>query len=256
MIAVNAESVFFDIGYKSEGLLPLAALQGETLKPGDKCLVTVKGRDLDGYYELSLFKVERPMDWSALEKAFADKTTVLGTVTGVIKGGFSVDVGVRAFMPASRSGVRDAAEMEKLVGQEIRCRIIKLDVTDEDVVVDRRAVAEEEERSAKDKFYSQIKEGETVSGTVRSLTDYGAFVDSGRSGCVAACERHCVGAREQAGGRAFGGAGGRSEGAEGWDGGREEADFRGTEAVAGASVGCGRGKVQGWRPGARARSRG
>ena len=179
VIAVNAESVFFDIGYKSEGILPLSALQGETLKPGDKCLVTVKGRDLDGYYELSRFKVERPMDWSALEKAFADKTTVLGTVTSVIKGGFSVDVGVRAFMPASRSGVREAAEMEKLVGQEIRCRIIKLDVTDEDVVVDRRAVAEEEERSAKDKFYSQMKEGDTVSGTVRSLTDYGAFVDLG-----------------------------------------------------------------------------
>jgi small subunit ribosomal protein S1 len=179
VIAVNAESVFFDIGYKSEGILPLAALQGEPLKAGDKCLVTVKGRDLDGYYELSRFKVERPMDWTGLEKAFADKTTVLGTVTGVIKGGFSVDVGVRAFMPASRSGVRDAAEMEKLVGQEVRCRIIKLDVTDEDVVVDRRAVAEEEERSAKEKFYSQIKEGETVSGTVRSLTDYGAFVELG-----------------------------------------------------------------------------
>src|ERR1039457_6483854 len=179
VIAINAESVFFDIGYKSEGILPLTALQGETLKPGDKCLVTVKGRDLDGYYELSRFKVERPMDWTGLEKAFADKTTVLGTVTGVIKGGFSVDVGVRAFMPASRSGVRDAAEMEKLVGQEIRCRIIKLDVTDEDLVVDRRAVAEEEERSAKDKFYSQIKEGATVNGTVRSLTDYGAFVDLG-----------------------------------------------------------------------------
>jgi small subunit ribosomal protein S1 len=179
VIAVNAESVFFDIGYKSEGILPLAALQGETLKPGDKCLVTVKGRDLDGYYELSRFKVERPMDWTGLEKAFAEKTIVLGTVTSVIKGGFSVDVGVRAFMPASRSGVREAAEMEKLVGQEIRCRIIKLDVTDEDVVVDRRAVAEEEERYAKDKFYSQIKERETVGGTVRSLTDYGAFVELG-----------------------------------------------------------------------------
>src|SRR6202051_187040 len=179
VIAVNAESVFFDIGYKSEGILPLAALQGETLTPGDKCLVTVKGRDLDGYYELSRFKVERPMDWTGLEKAFADKTTVLGTVTGVIKGGFSVDVGVRAFMPASRSGVRDAADMEKLVGQEVRCRIIKLDVTDEDVVVDRRAVAEEEERGVKERRYSEIREGETVRGTVRSLTDYGAFVDLG-----------------------------------------------------------------------------
>src|ERR1700680_4813975 len=179
VIAVNAESVFFDIGYKSEGILPLAALQGETLKPGDKCLVTVKGRDLDGYYELSRFKVERPMDWTGLEKAFTEKTTVLGTVTGVIKGGFSVDVGVRAFMPASRSGVRDAAEMEKLVGQEIRCRIIKLDVTEEDVVVDRRAVAEEEERSAKQRRFSELKEGDTVQGEVRSLTDYGAFVDIG-----------------------------------------------------------------------------
>src|SRR6266480_1513945 len=179
VIAVNAESVFFDIGYKSEGILPLTALQGETLKPGDKALVTVKGRDLDGYYELSRFKVERPMDWSALEKAFADKAAVLGTVTAVVKGGFSVDVGVRAFMPASRSGVREAAEMENLVGQEVRCRIIKLDVADEDVVVDRRVVAEEEERSAKERLYSQFKEGDTLSGTVRSLTEYGSFVDLG-----------------------------------------------------------------------------
>src|SRR5215813_3957170 len=179
VISVTAEAAYFDIGFKSEGILPISAWQGETLKPGDKALVTVKGRDLDGYYELSRFKVERPMDWSALEKAFADKSSVLGTVTAVVKGGFSVDVGVRAFMPASRSGVREAAEMENLVGQEIRCRIIKLDVADEDVVVDRRAVAEEEERSAKDRLYSQIREGETVSGTVRSLTDYGAFVDIG-----------------------------------------------------------------------------
>jgi small subunit ribosomal protein S1 len=179
VIAVTPEAAFFDIGYKSEGMLTIAALRGETLKPGDKAMVTVKGRDLDGYYELSLFKVERPMDWTALEKSFNEKSTVLGTVTAVVKGGFSVDVGVRAFMPASRSGVRDAVDMEKLVGQEIRCRIIKLDVTDEDVVVDRRAVAEEEERSAKDRLYSQIKEGDVVNGTVRSLTDYGAFVDIG-----------------------------------------------------------------------------
>jgi small subunit ribosomal protein S1 len=179
VISVTPEAVYFDIGYKSEGILPIAALQGQTLSPGDKISVTVKGRDPDGYYELSRFKIARLVDWDAFEKAFADKSSVLGTVTAVVKGGFSVDVGVRAFMPASRSGVRDAAEMENLVGQEIRCRIIKLDVAEEDVVVDRRAVAEEEERTAKDRLYSQIKEGETVSGTVRSLTDYGAFVDIG-----------------------------------------------------------------------------
>jgi small subunit ribosomal protein S1 len=97
----------------------------------------------------------------------------------VIKGGLSVDVGVRAFMPASRSGAHDAAEIENLVGQEIRCRIIKLDVTEEDVVVDRRIVGEEEERATKQRRYSEIIEGETVSGVVRSLTDYGAFVDIG-----------------------------------------------------------------------------
>ena len=179
VIAVTDEAVFFDIGYKSEGILPVTALQGEALKPGDKALVTVKGRDLDGYYELSRFKVERPMDWSALEKAFADKSPVLATVTAAVKGGFSVDVGVRAFMPASRSGAREASEMENLIGQEIRCRIIKLDVTDEDVVVDRRVIAEEEERAARERMYGRIKEGDTVTGTVRSLMDYGAFVDLG-----------------------------------------------------------------------------
>ncbi len=181
VIAVSAESVFFDIGFKTEGIMPRAVFQnaGETVKPGDKLPVSVKGRDPEGYYELSRQRIVQPTDWSSLERAFAEKATVVGTVTGVIKGGFSVDVGVRAFMPASRSGIRDASDMEKLVGQEIRCRIIKLDATEEDVVVDRRALAEEEERVTKDRRYTEIREGETVRGTVRSLTDYGAFIDLG-----------------------------------------------------------------------------
>lgn len=181
VIAVSGESVFLDIGFKTEGILPLEVFtrSGETVKPGDKIPVTIKGRDPEGYYELSKIHVERPKDWSSLEKAFADKAAIAGTVTGVIKGGLSVDVGVRAFMPASRSGARDTAEMEKLVGQEIKVRVIKLDVADEDVVVDRRAILEEEERAAKERRYSEVKEGETVHGTVRSLTDYGAFVDIG-----------------------------------------------------------------------------
>jgi small subunit ribosomal protein S1 len=181
VVAVTGESVFLDIGYKTEGIIPLASFQsaGESVKRGDKIPVSIKGRGPEGYYELSRLKVERPKDWSSLEKAFADKAAILGVVTAVIKGGVSVDVGVRAFMPASRSGAKDAAEMEKLIGQEIRCRIIKLDVADEDVVVDRRAVLEDEERAVKDRRYSEVKEGETISGTVRSVTDYGAFVDIG-----------------------------------------------------------------------------
>jgi len=181
VIAVSVDSVFVDIGYKTEGVLPLAIFQSgnEAVKPGDQLLVAVKGRNLEGYYELSRFKVEQPRDWSALEQAFTAKTIIAGTVTGVVKGGVSVDVGVRAFMPASRSGARDAADLERLVGQQIRCRIIKLDVSDEDVVVDRRAVTEEEDRSTKERRYSELKEGDTVHGEVRSLTGYGAFVDIG-----------------------------------------------------------------------------
>jgi small subunit ribosomal protein S1 len=181
VVAVTAEFVFVDIGFKSEGVLPIALFENakETVEPGTKLLVSVKGRNEEGYLELSRLRVETPKDWTALEQAFADKAVIVGTVTAVVKGGLSVDVGVRAFMPGSRSGARDAADMEKLVGQEIRCRIIKLDATEEDVVVDRRAVAEEEDRSTKERRYSEINEGDTVSGTVRSLTDYGAFVDIG-----------------------------------------------------------------------------
>ena len=180
VISVNAESVILDIGIKTEGVLPISELRGDTVQPGDKLNVTIKGRDPEGgYYLLTRGKISRPTDWDAFEKAFKEKSTILGTVTAVVKGGVSVDVGVRAFMPASRSGVRDAAELEKLVEQEIRCRIIKLDVADEDIVVDRRVVLEEEERAAKGQRYSELKEGDVVTGTVRSLTDYGAFVDIG-----------------------------------------------------------------------------
>ncbi len=181
VIAVSADSVFVDIGYKIEGVLPLATLlsAGETVEPGRKLLVSVRGRNEEGYYELSRMRVEQPKDWTALERSFAEKSTIAGTVTALVKGGLSVDIGVRAFMPGSRSGARDAAELEKLVGQEIRCRIIKLDAAEEDVVVDRRVVFEEEERSTKERRYSEIAEGAELSGVVRSLTDYGAFVDLG-----------------------------------------------------------------------------
>lgn len=181
VIAISVDTVFLDIGFKTEGILPLS-LFTDTAQPvtmGDKLTVSVKGRNPEGYYELSRIRVEQPKDWAAMEKAFADKSVIVGTVTAVVKGGLTVDIGVRAFMPASRSGVRDAAEMEKLVGEEIRCRITKLDAADEDVVVDRRAVTEEEERASKEQRYSEVNVGDTLHGNVRSLTDYGAFIDLG-----------------------------------------------------------------------------
>jgi small subunit ribosomal protein S1 len=181
VVAVSADSVFVDIGYKTEGVLPLEPFltANESVQPGDKLFVSSKGRNPEGYYDLSRIKVAQPKDWSALEQAFTEKATIAGTVTAVVKGGLTVDIGVRAFMPGSRSGARDAADMEKLVGQEIRCRIIKLETEDEDVVVDRRAVLEEEDRSNKERRYAELKEGDIVSGTIRTLADYGAFVDIG-----------------------------------------------------------------------------
>ncbi len=181
IVSLSAEQAFVDIGYKTEGVLPRSAFSNnaEGVKPGDKVLVSVKGRNEEHYYELTRFKVSQPRDWSALEEAFAQKAAVVGTVTAVIKGGLTVDIGVRAFMPASRSGTRDAAELEKMVGTEITCRITKLDVTDEDVVVDRRVVLEEQARASQEGRFSAMQPGDVLEGTVRSLMAYGAFIDLG-----------------------------------------------------------------------------
>src|SRR5580658_4099829 len=181
VVSVSADQVFLDIGYKTEGVLPRTAFDSnaDAIKPGDSFPVSVTGRNEEGYYKLTRFRVAQPRDWSALEEAFAQKLAVAGTVTGVVKGGLNVDIGVRAFMPASRSGTREAGEMEKLVGTEITCRITKLDVTDEDVVVDRRVVLEEQARAAAEGKFAAMSEGAVVDGTVRSLMSYGAFVDLG-----------------------------------------------------------------------------
>ena len=183
VVAVSPEQVFVDIGHKIEGVMPVAEFKDASgtvsVRVGDQFPVSIKGRNEEGYYDLSKVRVERPKDWTSLEAAFGEKRSIAGVVSGVVKGGLSVDVGVRAFMPASRSGAKDVHEMEKLVGQEITCRIIKLDVADEDVVVDRRAVLEEEEAVARQKLFTDLQEGAVMHGTVRSLTEYGAFVDIG-----------------------------------------------------------------------------
>ncbi len=181
VVSKDAEGVYLDIGYKTEGVLPLSVFANDAadVEPGATFSVSVKGRNPEGYYELSLLRVAQATDWASLQEAFAAKTAVVGTVTGVVKGGLAVDVGVRAFLPASRSGAREAGEMEKLVGQQITCRITKLDTVEEDVVVDRRSVLEEEAIVVQQGRLSALREGEVVSGTVRSFAAYGAFVDLG-----------------------------------------------------------------------------
>ena len=179
VVSLTADQVVLDIGYKMEGVLPRTAFENnaEAIKPGDRFPVSITGRNEEGYYQLTRFRVAQPRDWSALESAFAEKLAVAGTVTAVVKGGLTVDIGVRAFMPASRSGTRDAAELEALVGQQINCRITKLDVADEDVVVDRRVVLEEQSRTELASRRAALQPGDTVTGTVRTLMPYGAFVE-------------------------------------------------------------------------------
>jgi small subunit ribosomal protein S1 len=183
VVGVSGDYVLIDYGSKAEGVIAAADLldaDGKlSVKRGDTFDVAITGRNSEGMVTLSRVTGPRPRDWEGLKRAFENKEIVAGRVTGAVKGGFTVDLGTRAFLPASRSGARTPEEMEQLVGQEIRCRVIKLDVDDEDVVVDRRSVMEEEARQIRQNTVAALEEGAVVRGTVRSITGYGAFIDLG-----------------------------------------------------------------------------
>jgi small subunit ribosomal protein S1 len=183
VVGIAGDSVLVDYGAKSEGVIHVADLRDAsgnlTVKRGDTFDVTVTGYNSEGMAKLSRIAGPRPQDWDTLSRAFESKEIIAGRVTGSVKGGFTVDVGTRAFLPASRSGVRDAADMDKLIGQEIRVRIIKLDVDDEDVVLDRRSVLEEEADQIRRNTIASLEEGSIVRGSGRSLASYGAFIDIG-----------------------------------------------------------------------------
>jgi small subunit ribosomal protein S1 len=182
IVSAGPEVILIDIGRKMEGALSVAEWkesQEEEPKVGASIAVSVGPRNEEGYFELSTVRVERPKDWASLQKAFDEKQTIAGVVNEQVKGGFRVDIGVRAFLPASRSGVREAEEMPNLVGQEIRCRITKLDTEKEDVVVDRRVILEEELSHRREQRFTELREGDVVHGRIRSVMDFGAFVDLG-----------------------------------------------------------------------------
>src|SRR5437867_5958931 len=185
VVGISGDYVLIDYGSKAEGVIPSADLLDRdgklTVKRGDTFDVAVTGRNNEGMVTLSRVAGRRPQDWDTLTRAFQNKEIIAGRITATVKGGFTVDVGTRAFLPASRSGARTPAEMEQLVGQEIRCRIIKLDINDEDVVVDRRSVLEEEARQMRQSTWeeaaSRLNAGDRVTGVVTRLADFGAFVE-------------------------------------------------------------------------------
>ena len=181
VLSVTEDSVVVDIGRKMEGILqPGTPGFPPDLKAGMIVRVNVTGRTEDGYYQLTTIRVEQPRDFTALQAAFDAKHVVAGTVTEMVKGGLRVDVGVPAFLPASRSGIREMADLERLVGQTIQCRITKLDISNPDkpdVVVDRRVVIEEEASKVRQEALAGLLEGAVVEATVRNLADFGAFME-------------------------------------------------------------------------------
>ena len=182
IVSVRDDGYFVDIGRKSEAFLPLEGAgsgDGEALALGDRIDCSITGRSPEGYLIVSRIVAQRPKNWTQFEMAFEDRTAIAGTVSEVIKGGLAVDVGERAFLPASRSGARDAEQMQALVGQEIRARIVQLDVADENIILDRRVLLEEEKEEKRKEAIGRLEAGATVRGVVRSIRDFGAFVDLG-----------------------------------------------------------------------------
>ena len=184
VLKVTAKDVIVDVGYKSEGLVPIEQFltpQGEmTVKPGDVVDVMIDhGEPQEGYVLLSHLKAARLRVWDNLEKAFADGSVILGRVLGRVKGGLSVDVGIPAFMPGSQVDPRPVHHLDSYIGQDVPVKIIKVNRRRGNVVVSRKLAVEQEINQRKAATLDQLGEGAIVTGVVKNLTDYGAFVDLG-----------------------------------------------------------------------------
>jgi small subunit ribosomal protein S1 len=185
VLTVNAKEVIVDFGYKSEGLVPIEQFQspsGEvTVKRGDIVDVMVDhgGPQPEGYVLLSHTRASRLRIWDQLEKAYTDRLVISGHVLGRVKGGLAVDVGIKAFMPGSQADPRPVHNLDSLIGQDIPVKIIKLNRRRGNVVVSRKAAVEEEINARKGMTLEHLEEGSIVTGVVKNLTEYGAFIDLG-----------------------------------------------------------------------------
>ena len=185
ILKITDKDAIVDFGYKSEGLVPLDQLRTAdgtvTAQPGDSIDVMVdRGRpEVEGYILLSHEKAARIRSWDTLERAHREGLLVSGRVMGRIKGGLSVDVGVLAFMPSSQVDVRPTHNLDSFIGQDIAVKIVKLNRRRGNVVVSRKLAVEEEVSARKNVALETLNEGDIITGVVKNLTEYGAFVDLG-----------------------------------------------------------------------------
>ena len=185
VIAINDDVVLVSAGLKSEAVIPIEQFRGDLregeINVGDEVEVALDAVE-DGFGEtrLSREKAIRARTWTELEKAFEKGEIVEGIINGRVKGGFTVEIdSVRAFLPGSLVDVRPVRDPGYLEGKSLEFKVIKLDQRRNNVVVSRRAVVEQEYSAEREELLKELKEGNTVKGIVKNLTDYGAFVDLG-----------------------------------------------------------------------------
>ena len=185
VLKVTPQYVLVDIGYKSEGVIPVAELQDHEgnvrVQRGDEIPVMRQpGHTEEGYINLSHEKAQRLRAWDEIEKAFNDKASVKARIIDRIKGGLTVDIlGARAFLPGSQVDLRPVRNLDGMKGQDIEVRIIKLNKKRGNVVVSRKQLLEEEQAEKRAHTLEQLHEDGIITGAVKNLTDYGAFVDLG-----------------------------------------------------------------------------
>jgi small subunit ribosomal protein S1 len=184
VLKVTSTDVIVDIGYKSEGLIPVSQFEDESgqvsVKAGDKVDVFIENtEDYEGHIVLSREKAEKVRVWEDVEAAYNAGTVIDGRVVERIKGGLSVDIGVRAFLPGSQVDVRPVKNLDSLRGQQIQCRVIKLNRKRGNIVLSRKLVLEQELNAKKADTLASLEEGAVVQGVVKNITDYGVFIDLG-----------------------------------------------------------------------------
>ncbi|MEO8216017.1 MAG: 30S ribosomal protein S1 [Acidobacteriota bacterium] len=184
VVQVRPSEIIIDIGYKSEGLLSRDELRGHSgemeVKPGDEIEVFIERIEgPSGHVTLSREKAARVIVWDKIEEAFKNGTAVRGRVIDRVKGGLSVDVGVKAFLPGSLVDIKPVKNLDVLKGQDLDFKVISFDRKRNNVVLSRRAILEVEHGKQKEQTFSKLEEGKPTRGTVKNITDYGAFVDLG-----------------------------------------------------------------------------
>jgi small subunit ribosomal protein S1 len=184
VITINPNHVVVDVGYKSEGLIPIAEFvdyEGNlAVEIGDDVEVLLeRTEDAEGHVLLSKQKAERMMVWSDIEKSYKAGDIIRGRVIDRIKGGLTVDVGIRAFLPGSLVDIKPVKNLESLRGQELEFKVISMDRRRNNVVLSRKAVLEKEFAAKKAETLTLLEEGVILEGVVKNITDYGVFVDLG-----------------------------------------------------------------------------